>query len=90
MNHPSISEHSSDTNIDADDHVTEEQPLTDERLAAVSRRYTHDRVVGRVKAECSGGKTVGDEVDPEELDRDERLGHAEEHGEEDRDDLANI
>ena len=47
-------------------------------------------MVRRVEAKRSGGKTVGDEIDPEELDRDQRLGHAEEHGEEDRDDLANI
>lgn len=31
----------------------------------------------------SGRESVGDEVDPEELDGDERLGHAEQDGEED-------
>ena len=39
---PSVSKHSGDTDIDADNHVAEEQPLAYERLAAVSRRHTHD------------------------------------------------
>ena len=65
-----------DADVRPDDHVAEEQPLSDDGLAAVSWGHTHDAVVRRVEAESSGRQTVGDQVDPEQLHGDERLGHA--------------
>lgn len=56
---PSIAKDRGDTDVDADDHVTEEQPGRYEGLPARSRRRSHDHVVGRVKAKgCSRETTV--------------------------------
>ena len=80
---PRVARHGRDADVRSYDHVANEQPLADERLAAAPWGYPHDAVVGGVEAECGGGEAVGDQVDPEELDGDERFGHAEEDGEKD-------
>ena len=87
---PGISSDSSDTNIDSDNHVTEEQPFTNQGFTAVSWRNPHDAVIGRVETESGRGQTVGDKVDPKELYRDQRFRHAEQHGQEYADDFSNI
>jgi len=43
----------------------------------------HRIVVGRVEGEGGGGQPVGDQVDPEQLDRREGLWHAQRGSEED-------
>lgn len=65
---PRIAKYGGDSDVDTNDHVAEEQPFTNERLAAVAWRHPHDRVVWRVETKRSGWQTVGDEVDPKELD----------------------
>ena len=73
--------------VHPDGHVAEEEPVADERLLGVPRRLVHDVEVGRVEAERGGRQAVSDEVDPEQLDGDERLGHAQGGSQEDADDL---
>lgn len=87
---PGVASHSRDTDIDSDDHVTEEQPLADKRLAAVTWGYTHNAVVRGVEAESGSRERVGDEVDPEELHGDKSLGHTQEDRQEDGDDFTNV
>ena len=87
---PSVAKDGCTPDVGANDHVSEEEPLAHEWFPAVSRWVTHDRMVWRVEAQCSRGKAVGDKVDPEKLDGDESLRHAEEHSEEDGDDFANV
>jgi len=52
-------------------------PWGDELVVCAARGLAHDVGVGRVESEGGGGRAVGDQVDPEELDRDEALGEAE-------------
>ena len=52
-------------NVRADNHVPEEQPLANDRLAAVPGRDTHDAVVWWVEAESSRRQTVRNQVHPE-------------------------
>lgn len=87
---PGVASDRSNADIDADDHIPGEQPGSNEALTTVPRRNTHDAVVRGIEAESGRGKTVSDEVDPEQLDGDERFGHAQKHGQEYADDLANV
>ena len=87
---PGVASDGCNADVDSDDHVPSEQPRTDEALTAVPRRDAHDAVVGRVEAERGRWQTVRDQVDPKQLNGDERLGHAEEHRQEDADDLADV
>lgn len=48
---PGVSEHGCTPDVDANDHVAEEEPRADKRFTAVPRRQAHDRVVGRIEAE---------------------------------------
>lgn len=77
------SKHGGGTNISTNNKVTEEQPARDQRLLGRPRRTTHDGRIGRVETESGSGKTIRDEVDPEELNGDESFGHAKEDCEED-------
>ena len=76
--------------VQPDRHVAEEEPAADERLARVARRLVHDVEVGRVEAERGRGKAVRHQVHPEQLDGDERLGHAERRRQEDAHHLADV
>ena len=87
---PGIPAHCRDTDVRADDHVAEKQPAADQCLVPLPRRPAHDIVVRRVEAERSSGQTISDEVDPQQLHRDQRLGHAERRSQEDGNDLANV
>ena len=62
--------------VGADGHVAEEEPAGDEAFVGAARRLVHDVQVGRVEAQGRGRQTVGDQVDPEQLDGDQRLGQA--------------
>jgi hypothetical protein len=55
---PSISKDGRTSDVDANDHVSEEEPFRDERLGRVSRGRAHDRVVRSIEAEGGGGETV--------------------------------
>jgi hypothetical protein len=87
---PRISKDRGGTNVRANNHVAEEQPTTDERLVTLARRTLHDVVVSWVEGQGGGRETVGDEVDPKKLDRDQGLRHAHGCGEEDGYDFANV
>lgn len=50
---PRISEHGGTSDINANNHVAEEQPFADKRLPVVSRRNSHDRMIRRVEAKGS-------------------------------------
>ena len=71
--------------LTSDGHVSEEEPSTDEVLLGSAGRLVHDVQVGRVEAEGGGGQTVSDQVDPEQLDGDQGLGHAQRSRQEDTD-----
>ncbi len=47
-------------------------------------------MVGRIEAESGGGKTIRDEIDPEELNGNEGFRHAEKDGKEDGDDFSDV
>ena len=50
----------------------------------------HDVKVGGIETKGGGWETISDQVDPEKLDGDEGLWHAEGGGQEDTDDLADV
>lgn len=87
---PGIAGHSGEADVGADDEVAEEQPATDEGLVTLTRATLHDVVIRRVERQGGGGETVGDEVDPEELNGDKSLGHAKSGGQEDGDNLTDV
>lgn len=87
---PGVAADSGDTDIGSDDHVTEEEPAAHEGLVSLSGLALHHVVVAGVETEGRGGETIGDEVHPEKLNRDQCFGHAEGSGEEDGDDFANV
>merc|ERR550539_1534517 len=80
----------SSTDISTNDHVSEEQPGSDEGLVGSPGWFVHDVQVGGVEGESSGGQTVSDQVDPQQLDGDESLGEAESGGQENTDHLADV
>ena len=77
------------SDVATDRHVAEEEPVADERLPGAARRLVHDLEVGRVEAERGRRETVRHQVDPEQLDGDESLGHAQRGRQEDADNLYN-
>ena len=87
---PGVSSDSSDTDIDSNNHVTEEQPFTNQGFTAVSWRNCHDTVIGRVETESGSGETVRNQVDPKKLDGNESFRHAQEDGQEDTDDFTDV
>lgn len=74
----------------ANGNVAEEEPGGDERLLGGARWFVHNVQIGWVEAKRGSGQAISDKVDPEELNRNERLGNAECSGEEDGDDLADV
>jgi len=61
------------SDVQADDHVTEKEPGRDERFLRRPRLLFHDVQVGRVEAQRGGRQTVGDQVDPQQLDGNQRF-----------------
>jgi hypothetical protein len=55
---PSVTKHGRHTDVDPDNHVSEEQPGSDKGFPSVSRRRLHDHVIGRVETERGGRKTA--------------------------------
>ena len=75
------------SDVATDRHVAEEEPVADKRFLGAAWRLVHDLEVGRVEAERGRRETVRHQVDPEQLDRDESLRHAERSSQEDADNL---
>jgi hypothetical protein len=61
---PGVSSDRGNTNVRPNDHITEKEPLSDQRFPTVSRRDLHYRVIRRIEAESSGRKTIRDKIDP--------------------------
>jgi hypothetical protein len=55
---PGIPKDGSASDVNTDDHVTEEKPRSDERFAARTRRSLHDLVVWGIKAKRCRWKTT--------------------------------
>jgi len=62
--------------VAADRHIAEEQPTTDKRFFGVARRLVHDIQIWWIEAKRRGRQAVRHQVDPEQLDGDERLRHS--------------
>ena len=69
--------------LTSDDEVAAEQPAGDQRLLGGARRARHNVQVGGVEAQGGGREAVSDQVDPQQLDRDEGLRHAQRRRHED-------
>lgn len=87
---PSITGDRGETDVGANDEIAEEEPSTDELLVTLPGVATHDIVVRGVERQGGGGETVGDQVHPQKLNRDQSLRHAESGRQEDRDDLTDV
>mmetsp|Transcript_4428 Transcript_4428/g.16160 ORF Transcript_4428/g.16160 Transcript_4428/m.16160 type:complete len:433 (-) Transcript_4428:1982-3280(-) len=87
---PHVPPHRRNSNVDARQQVPGQHPAVHKLLVSPARREGHDAGLCGVEGESSGREPVGDEVDPEEGDGAENLGEAEEDGEEDADDLADV
>jgi hypothetical protein len=59
--------HGGEADIHANDQVAEEHPAVDDGVALATRLALHDVCLGWVEAKGGGGKTVGDQVNPEQL-----------------------
>merc|ERR1719334_1661412 len=87
---PAGGANSGGTDVDTDGHVPEEQPGGDQSLVGATGRLVHDVEIRGVEGEGSGGQTVSDQVDPEQLDGGQGLRQAKGSGKEDADNLTNI
>jgi hypothetical protein len=76
--------------VAAGDDVPEEGEGGDEGIGPAAGWAAHVGWVGRVEAKRGGGRAVGDEVDPEQVEGAENLGKAEEGGQEDGGNLADV
>ena len=52
-------------------HVSEEEPASNETLLGVTWGLGHDLEVQRVESQGGGRESVSDQVDPQQLDRDQ-------------------
>src|SRR5947209_3984456 len=73
---PDIAKHSGGTHIGANDHVSEEQPPTNQCFISLPWRPVHDVVIRWIERERSRRKPVSDKVHPQELHWNESLRHA--------------
>lgn len=72
------------------DVLPEEQPSRDKTLVSFTRGFVHDVQVGRVEAEGGGRETISDQVDPEQLYGNQRLGQTQSGGQENGYDFTNV
>lgn len=59
--------------LTSNSHVSEEEPSSDKAFLGVSGRFLHDVKVRWVKSKGSCWETISDQVDPQQLDRDQSL-----------------
>lgn len=81
---------SCETDIQTNDHVSEEDPAGDEVLVSLTWLLLHHVLVWGVEAEGRGWEAISHQVDPQKLHRVETFWNAQERGKEDRSHLANI
>ena len=77
-------------NITADHHIAEEQPATDQRLLWITWRPVHNIEVWRIKPQRRGWQAVSNQVNPQQLNWYQCLGHAKCRSQEDWHHLANV
>mmetsp|Transcript_38300 Transcript_38300/g.81772 ORF Transcript_38300/g.81772 Transcript_38300/m.81772 type:complete len:274 (-) Transcript_38300:2083-2904(-) len=82
--------HTGESNVDANDHVAEEDPGGDEAVVGASGKLLHDVRIRGVESQRRGWGSISDEVNPEELHRDESLWQAQRGREEDGSDLPDV
>lgn len=63
--------------LTADGHVSEEEPASYEALLGAAGLLLHDVQVRWVEAEGGGRQAICNQVDPQQLYRDQGLGHSE-------------
>lgn len=71
------------TDIHTDDHVSEEDPLGDEVVVALSRLLSHDVRIGWIERQGGSRGTICNQVYPEKLDGVESLRDTKHGSEED-------
>lgn len=62
--------------LTSNSHVSEEEPSSDKAFLGVSGRFLHDVKIRGVKSKGSCWETISDQVDPQQLDRDQGLGNS--------------
>mmetsp|Transcript_27873 Transcript_27873/g.81931 ORF Transcript_27873/g.81931 Transcript_27873/m.81931 type:complete len:330 (+) Transcript_27873:165-1154(+) len=82
--------HADHADVDAREGEAHHGESRDELLRVPPRLLLHDPLLRRVEAQGRGGRAVGDEVHPEQVQRREHLGQAHHRGEEDGDHLADV
>ena len=70
---PGGSTHCSYAHINTNGQVTEEQPATNERVFVGTGQLLHDIDIRRVETKSSSREAICDQVDPEQLHRDQSL-----------------
>mmetsp|Transcript_22265 Transcript_22265/g.52917 ORF Transcript_22265/g.52917 Transcript_22265/m.52917 type:complete len:390 (-) Transcript_22265:1634-2803(-) len=78
------------TNVNSDDHVTEEHPVVNEGIVFSTGWLEHNVRIGRIEPKGGGGRTVGDQVDPQQLNRNKSFGTPDGRREKDRQNLSNV
>ena len=56
--------------LTSNDEVSQEQPTGYQRFFRGAGRFLHDVNIWRIKTKCGGRQAVGDQVDPQQLNRD--------------------
>jgi hypothetical protein len=87
---PGSREHGSESDVTTNSAVSEQQPVGDQNVVGASWFFVHDIQIRWVEGESGGWETIGDQVDPEELDWDEGFWDAEGGGKEDADDFTDV
>mmetsp|Transcript_5320 Transcript_5320/g.10923 ORF Transcript_5320/g.10923 Transcript_5320/m.10923 type:complete len:562 (-) Transcript_5320:1568-3253(-) len=68
--------HACETDVDSDDHVAEEYPRSNETVVRTTREFFHDIRVRGIESQSRGGRSVRDEIDPQQLHGNQSLGKA--------------
>ena len=71
-------------------HAPEENPGGDELFVGSPWRLQHDVQIRGIEAKSGGWRPISDQVDPEQLDRNEVLGETQRSRYKDTSDLANV
>jgi len=87
---PGGSTNGSGADVHTDSHVPEEQPSGDETFISLTWGLLHDVKIWGIEAESGSGKTVSDQVDPQELDWNKGFRKTKSGGQEDGDDFTNV
>mmetsp|Transcript_15670 Transcript_15670/g.37760 ORF Transcript_15670/g.37760 Transcript_15670/m.37760 type:complete len:347 (-) Transcript_15670:1641-2681(-) len=76
--------------VQADHHVPNESPWSDELVVRSARRLDHDIQVRRVESQGGGREPIGDQINPEQLHWNQSLWNSQRGGEKDTGDLSDV